>query len=343
MPRNFPELVGTQGPYGYAIAEILWAGIGHTTRSGYHTAQRAYEYLCSMEGTTAWPATKETLAVFITVRANGSTIGPLKQIKPATIERYLYALQSYHTDRDWPTDMFHTLYLKRLLSGIKSIFRSKKAERLPITMALLQRMTAYRVVEPVDANFRASFLMGYAGFFRAGEFTYEAKHLEDMAAFKASRLCRSDVSFAADWTNMVITLRASKTDIEHQGVKIYIAATPHRLNTCPVFAMRALFQLDPQEPGHPLFHVNDSCFSRTKFVANMQARIASLNLNPRGYTAHSVRKGAAQDAADNGCLSSEIQILGRWTSEAFKLYYTISATKRFELNRQFQMGEVPSR
>jgi len=42
-----------------------------------------------------------------------------------------------------------------------------------------------------------------------------------------------------------------------------------------------------------------------------------------GYSGHSFRWGAAQHASDIGMLDSEIQTLGRWSSTAFQLYFTL--------------------
>jgi hypothetical protein len=227
------------------------------------------------------------------------------------------------------------------------MFRSQKRLRKPITRDILQQITSFTVLTKRSANLRAAYLIGYAGFLRAGEFCYEAKHLEDMTAFNASRLCRRDVHFSNDGSNMAITLRASKTDIRHEGVKIYISANVENPVFCPVTAMKMLFQIDnnPNDPhgSRPLFNLDGLCFSRAKFVKDMADRLTACGIDSTGFTGHSIRRGAAQDASDNGLLDSEIKILGRWTSESFRLYFKISASKRFELNRQFQCGVVQDR
>ncbi|KAJ5215291.1 uncharacterized protein N7498_001698 [Penicillium cinerascens] len=57
-----------------------------------------------------------------------------------------------------------------------------------------------------------------------------------------------------------------------------------------------------------------------------------------GYLGHSFRKGAAQHAHDSGILDDQIQMLGRWTSEAFRVYFTTNASVLYKLNHQFQTG-----
>ena len=56
------------------------------------------------------------------------------------------------------------------------------------------------------------------------------------------------------------------------------------------------------------------------------------------YSGHSFRKGAAQHKAEHGILDESIQRLGRWTSNAFKLYFTTIPETLFNLNLSFQMG-----
>jgi hypothetical protein len=66
-----------------------------------------------------------------------------------------------------------------------------------------------------------------------------------------------------------------------------------------------------------------------------------LGLQTEGYLGHSFRKGAAQHAHDSGILDDQIQILGRWTLEAFRVYFTTNAAVLYKLNHQFQMGSLP--
>lgn len=55
-------------------------------------------------------------------------------------------------------------------------------------------------------------------------------------------------------------------------------------------------------------------------------------LSPHLYTGHSFRIGAATTAAECGVLDSTIQMLGRWSSMAYKTY--IRSDKQILLNAQ---------
>ena len=63
-----------------------------------------------------------------------------------------------------------------------------------------------------------------------------------------------------------------------------------------------------------------------------------LSLNTIGIKGHSFRKGAAQHAHEAGLLNEQIQTLGRWSSDAFKLYFSSPPAFLFALNKQFQTG-----
>ena len=124
--------------------------------------------------------------------------------------------------------------------------------------------------------------------------------------------------------------------MEHLEVQIILAATGEP--TCPLAALRRLFIQDPRPPNAPLFRLQSSAFSRQAVVNILKQRIAAAGLSEANYSGHSFRKGAAQHAADHGMLDESIQRLGRWTSNAFKLYFTTTPETLFNLNLSFQKG-----
>jgi hypothetical protein len=50
-------------------------------------------------------------------------------------------------------------------------------------------------------------------------------------------------------------------------------------------------------------------------------------VDPGGYTGHSLRRGAAQDAHDMGLPRDDIMMLGRWSSDAVDRYYNTIPTE----------------
>lgn len=322
-------------------AQALWNGIATTTRQHYDNHCRHYMLFCAIMNFTAWPVSILSMGSYIIARGFGS-IAPLVQIKGATIEKHLSGLRSYHLDRNWDLSLFNHPHIGRLLRGIKSLFRSQKATRYPITKDILREITNCPVTTKQEANLRAFNLVAFAGFFRCGELTYEEKDKANIDFFRQSRVCRRDVRFSENFDSVTITLRSSKTDTEYNGVAVFIAATTEgdEILTCPVTALRMLFLIDPQPVAEPLFNYGGTAFTRKRVLHDLKMRLVANNRNPTGFSGHSWRKGAAQHASDNGVPHYEIQILGRWTSEAFKLYITISHAQRIAINKQFQTGRV---
>ena len=58
------------------------------------------------------------------------------------------------------------------------------------------------------------------------------------------------------------------------------------------------------------------------------------------FNGHSFRRGAAQHASDNGLGDDDIKTLGRWTSEAFKRYFTADLHQRYLLTRRFLLKDT---
>jgi integrase len=232
-----------------------------------------------------------------------------------------------------------------MLDGAISINPSQQTarNRRPIYRSILTQIMSTSITLSIkEINIDAAFCLAYAGCLRMGEITYTKKEA-GISSFGLTHATRSDVSFALD--HLTLRLKRSKTDKAKQGVTITIASTSDTL--CPVQALRRLFELDPQPPGAPLFNAGiDAHGTTTPFTAslarkNLSLRLVKAGIPPAQYTGHSFRRGAAQDAMDKGFSDEEIQRLGRWTSEAFRLYCTTSQEDLFRLSVRFQRTNPP--
>ena len=148
-----------------------------------------------------------------------------------------------------------------------------------------------------------------------GEFTYTSGEVR-ASTFTSTKLTRSDVTFSDGDQHAILRLKRSKTDVNNSGVEIILAATHDA--TCPVKALRTLFDRDPQ-PRTSLFcfkkgnGYSSTAFSRKLVLNVLQERLQQHGIvTPKSYTGHSFREGAAQHASDNGMLDQHIQKLRRW-------------------------------
>jgi hypothetical protein len=136
-----------------------------------------------MSSLQAWPPTVASLGGWITLRVTGSSLPEFNQIKPQTIETYLSLVRSYCVDRDWDTSIFQNDHIRRLLKGAKSLYRSTKRDRPPITLDHLRALTSSPCYTTADANPRAAYLTAFFGFLRAGEFTWDQRQYGDPRIF----------------------------------------------------------------------------------------------------------------------------------------------------------------
>lgn len=124
------------------------------------------------------------------------------------------------------------------------------------------------------------------------------------------------------------------------SIKILRNFRPIGSPTCAYTAMRRLFREDPQPGTTPLFRsAASTSFTKGHVISHLHRRMAQLSFSVHKITGHSFRYGAAQHAKDCGLTDEQIQRLGRWTSDAFKVYVGTSFSEVFELNYKFQSGQ----
>lgn len=276
----------------------------------------------------------EWLAWRATPAANRSAI------KTDTLDNYLSALRSVHVNRRLDTEVFASPWIKRILAGIRRtepVHSTKHA--FPISHDVLEAITSRypgdietSQIARDNLNFDTLAKVAFAGFFRLGELTFKSH--EQSHDFTDIKIRRNDVTFASDGSQVQIRLRRSKTDKENRGVNIVLAATSSP--TCPVRSLRALFIADRRPPSAPLFNVGNEPMQRNWFIRLLKKRLTEFGYSASGYNGHSFRRGAAQQASDNGLTNDDIMLLGRWSSDAFKRYFETSLINRYEVHRRFQ-------
>ncbi len=168
---------------------------------------------------------------------------------------------------------------------------------------------------------------------RMEELTYTAAEAKK-AMFAETSLTKSDIFFAEGDQYAILRLKPSKTDTEHTGVQIILAATGE--HTCPVAALKKLFIQDPRPANASFFRLQSAAFSLQRVVNILKQRIAAAGFSESNYSGQSFRKGAAQHEADHGMLNESIQRLSCWISNAFKLYFITTPETLFNLNLSFQ-------
>ncbi|EED22574.1 hypothetical protein TSTA_060660, partial [Talaromyces stipitatus ATCC 10500] len=276
-----------------------------------------YERHYALQNLPAWPASKQSLILWLTSRLLGNS--NQKAIKPDTALSDLAALQAYHIDNFLDDKLFDNKHFRRLIDRARRLTPTTKVRvRKPISCEAITKLSSGLIALPSqpsemtadlidDLNFATACQVTFAGFLRIGEFTYKKEDLNASSIFTSTKLTRLDIRFSPTLDHVQLTLKGSKTDRCHEGVQIILAKTGD--GACPVDALQKLFFLDPRGLNAPLFS-----FHRRPFTH------------------------AAQHAHNSGILDDQIQALGRWTSEAFRVYFTTNALILYKLNHQFQTG-----
>jgi integrase len=242
------------------------------------------------------------------------------QFAHSTCQRHLVSLKSFIVDTNKDTTPFSSPRLIRLLKGIKKVTTIKKAPpRKHVTFDIMETIVPHCSKSFDGENIKAAICIAFAGFLRPADFTYE----KWSPAEQVSKITRGSVTFFK--SHACIRLPFSKTDTIGKGTTITLVAT--RNQSCPVSALETLFKNYPAPATaplfgrhHPLAAYDGIYFSRDYFQRELKTLLLSADINPDGFTPHTLRRGAAQSAADAGFNSNDISKLGRWKSTAMYAY-----------------------
>ena len=231
-------------------------------------------------------------------------------------------LRSLHIDNDLPFEACEPLQLQRMVRRIKRYMGEKdRKPKLPITFAILCRLVALHPAPSSigNLNYIATICLAVPAFLRCGEFTVIKATSFDPAA----HLTRSCAIFQPSFGSpryIMLSLPSSKTDPFCKGISLYISAAPGS-PTCPVTCLKRLYLTDPQPPESPLFVGHDGApLLCVDLLRRLREDLTQLGFQPSQFAGHSFWRGGASSAAAAGFSDFELQQLGRWRSDAYKLY-----------------------
>ena len=318
IPATFRALVPHLSD---SAAFYLYTGIAANTRQTYDTAQRSYlEWARCALIPNPIPATSLFLCEWI------AWLGD-KPTRPGTIRGYLSGLRSLHTDTGQQQSGFSEPHVDRVLRGVRRyLAEASRRRRLPITLPILVRILGALKFLSISQRDRttlaAAWSLAYVGGLRCGEITYDCFN-------PAVDFARLDFKDYGDYAT--VRLPASKTDPYRKGVIITIPSVPpgspvdplcllrDHLHQCP-FDQIALFVRAPTRANVHHEH-HKASFPRSFFVDCLRRCLTLAGLNALDYAGHSFRRGLATWAKLAGNMDDgDIKLLGRWSSEAVKLY-----------------------
>ena len=297
--------------------EYLSSAKAPNTLRAYRTDWADFCAWCEGRGFAALPAAPETVALYISDRA--------ETCKTSTIQRRLSSISQAHqaAGHETPTKAYA---VRMVWAGIRRKLGTAQEGKAPAVTDDLRRMVATLPKTLLGSRDRALLLLGFAGAFRRSELV---------------SLDVGDLELRRD--GYVVTLRRSKTDQEGQGMLRGIPYGGHK-ETCPVRAVKA-WLADSSILEGPLFrsvnrhgHLQPGRLT-AQVVALVVKRCAeSAGLDAERYAGHSLRAGLVTSADEAGV---ETRLIMRQTghrSERMVEKYARGSNKLFRGNAAGQVG-----
>ncbi|XP_057211677.1 uncharacterized protein LOC130567514 [Triplophysa rosa] len=262
-----------------------------------------------------------------------SYLNTIKNFQASSIKGYLSGINFFHKlIFNSPSQAIASPQASMLIKGIQRAQPAQPDARQPITIEILTKCitTLRRGYHSIHTahTLDAMFILAFFGFLRCSEIstTSSVNPKVDPTVSDLSVLDSETISYF---------LKQSKMDQTRKGYTIYIFNLQSQIQ--PYQTLLAYLQFrksQAKSPSDPLF-VDDSNRPDTPFWFQKHLKSVLLQSSiPAGhFSSHSFRIGAATTAAQKGLSQSQIQALGRWTSEAFKSYIRSDRTLIREAHR----------
>ena len=245
----------------------------------------------------------------------------VQKIPSSTIQTYLAGIRFIlKLVTGHPCSSISHSHVTMLIKGLRKREPLRAERRSPLTTDLLtlciRTLRSGYMSPAVDLTLESMFLLAFFGFLRCSEFAPTSSR------FDPSRHPRlSDITiYNSD--SLIYTLRISKTDQLGISFPIYI----FRLNTYlspfePIARYTSSRYTANASPSQPLF-ITETGHMATRFWFQKHFRniLRMASIPPTQYSCHSFRIGAATSAARLGISDQTIQVLGRWSSQAYRVY-----------------------
>ena len=225
--------------------------------------------------------------------------------------------------------------LQRVKRGSKLRFGKKRNRKQPLTWRLGCKIREHSGLDPRTVTsddlhmtiMTCITLTGIAGLFRLGELLPKARKALDpervirhgqVSFFDKPDFQLAGTTFARVW------LMKSKGDLYNEGTPVFVPAHPQDPLNCPVLWLKAVKRLSQTSfPTNttPMFTLpNGKLMRKADFTTWLKATLRAMGYDPRAYAGHSLRIGGAVSAQRCGVPEHIIQQMGRWRSQAYRLY-----------------------
>ena len=284
-------------------AIAIGSSIDASSASSYSSALNSYITFCNAHNFPVEP-TSDTLSFY--------TVYMSHFIKPKSVDSYLSGICN-QLEPFFPNvrSIRRHHIVSRTLQGCKKLRGSPTSRKRPLTRTELAQLQPVYTASPHldDLLFFAMLLTGFHGLLRLGEMAWpDKKDLQDYRKV----VMRSSIQVRE--SSFEFFLPGHKGDRFFEGNRVILQAT----NTpddplhpfCAYLAAR-----DRAHPWRPELWLrsNGSIPTRSWFMRRLHTHFSDVG-------GHSMRAGGATALAEAGIPPDLIQAIGRWSSEAFKIY-----------------------
>ena len=225
--------------------------------------------------------------------------------------------------------VFDTVLVNVSLKGLRAQLSRPVRQKLPFSIDHL--CIFYDLLDMCDVKHLScwcAMLLAFFCCFRLSNLVPISKNKFD----PLKHLTRDDIKFEKGM--LLVYYKWSKTNQNSNKVS-WVPICPvsdKRFNV--MFFIQKLFLIVKVSGKSPLFSISkQSLHSRYSLVRFLDKCVFQAGLSPSDYSWHSFRRGAAVFAFELGLADTAVQLLGDWSSSAFKNYLEFSFSKKIEVAR----------
>ncbi|TFY81467.1 hypothetical protein EWM64_g2542 [Hericium alpestre] len=283
-------------------AIMLGSAIDPSSHVTYTSHLQSYLNFCKIHNFDIEP-TPDTLSFFVVFMCH--------HIQPRSIGQYLSGIAN-QLEHLFPQvrASHNSALVTRTLAGCNKRLGSAVGRKDPLSLDDLQFFLTHASSSHDDCLFLAILFCGFFGLHHLGELTWP-----DRVQSRDWRKVIMRASVCIDTSTFHYVLPTHKADHFFEGSTIVIAQRPGDLDPYRIFTAY-LTSHDARFPVLPALWLkaDGSVPARAWFLARLYAHM------PRSIGGHSLHSSKATFFASQGWPDDRIQAVGRWSSEAFRIY-----------------------
>ena len=226
--------------------------------------------------------------------------------------------------------IFDAVVVVDSLKGLKAQLSRPVRQKLPFTVNHLGSF--YVILNLHDTKILScwcAMLLAFFGCFRLSNLVPPSRGKFD----PLKHLKRDDIRFEGGLT--LVYYKWSKTNQNANRVSWVPIGTVSDPRFNVMTHLQTLFSAVKAPSNAPLFTFKKNDHnSRYSLVKLLESCVIEARLSPADYSWHSFRRGAAVFAFELGLADSAVQLLGDWSSSAFKNYLDFAFNKKASIAKQ---------